>query len=245
MSRQGVPEFITFLGSLPAATQVGRAMVRGPLASFRPRAFALWRRTGEELVLIAVDGLADDEVRRVCVLPLGLETVLTAATRQARVVVARAEDFQAENRAAFLDEQMWARMMGRTRAAALVNVPVVSGGGVVGAFGFISDLPWPGDELAHAVLDTLRGGLALWLVHPRGGALAPMVSGGPPDSIVLSGRQVAILARVESGESNVVIAGQLGYSQSTVKQDIQRAMRTLRVSDRKSAVEVARSLGLL
>lgn len=245
MSLQGVPEFITFLASLPAATQVGRALVRGALAPYRPTAFALWRRTGDDLVLIAVDGLNDDEVRRVCVLPISLETVLTAATRQAQVVVARAEDFQAENRAAFLDEQMWARMMERTRAAALVNVPVVSGGHVVGAFGFISDLPWPGDEHAHAVLDALRGALALWLVHPRGGVLAPMASGGPPDSIVLSGRQVAILMLVESGASNSVIGRQLGYSQSTVKQDIQRAMRTLRVSDRKSVVKVARSLDLL
>jgi len=60
----------------------------------------------------------------------------------------------------------------------------------------------------------------------------------------LDGRQLEILRLVEQGRSNASIAFTLGYSESTVKQDLQRAMKVLRTKDRLDAAIQARSLGM-
>jgi DNA-binding NarL/FixJ family response regulator len=58
-------------------------------------------------------------------------------------------------------------------------------------------------------------------------------------------RQKQILRLVEVGKSNTGIALALGYSVSTIKQELQRVMRAMGVSDRTEAAARARSLGLL
>ena len=51
--------------------------------------------------------------------------------------------------------------------------------------------------------------------------------------------------RVALGERNREIASALGLSDSTVKQEVQKVMRTMRTSDRLIAAERARTLGLM
>jgi len=54
-----------------------------------------------------------------------------------------------------------------------------------------------------------------------------------------------ILRLVELGKSNASIAMALGYSASTVKAEMQKALRALKVNDRVAAAKRARDLGLL
>jgi DNA-binding CsgD family transcriptional regulator len=61
----------------------------------------------------------------------------------------------------------------------------------------------------------------------------------------LTQRQVGILQLVGQGRSTSAIAARLGFSESTIKQDLRRAMMTLRASDRQQAVTRARDLGLV
>jgi DNA-binding NarL/FixJ family response regulator len=53
------------------------------------------------------------------------------------------------------------------------------------------------------------------------------------------------MRRVSLGARNREVASALGLSDSTVKQEVQRVMRTMRTSDRLVAAERARTLGLM
>jgi DNA-binding NarL/FixJ family response regulator len=55
----------------------------------------------------------------------------------------------------------------------------------------------------------------------------------------LSDRQIAILRLVPLGLTNEAIAYRLGFSASTIKVDLSRAMETLRVNDRHRAAAAA------
>lgn len=61
----------------------------------------------------------------------------------------------------------------------------------------------------------------------------------------LSERQQEILHLVSEGKSTSYIAARLGFSESTIKQDVRRAMATLGVANRHQAVLRARELKLL
>ena len=61
----------------------------------------------------------------------------------------------------------------------------------------------------------------------------------------LTERQVAILQLVGDDRPTSSIANRLGFSESTIKQDLRRAMIALQVHDRHHAVTRARELGLI
>jgi len=61
----------------------------------------------------------------------------------------------------------------------------------------------------------------------------------------LTDRQIAILTLVDLAKSTSAIAVRLGFSESTIKADLRRAMHTLQVSDRRQAVARAIEIGLL
>jgi len=54
-----------------------------------------------------------------------------------------------------------------------------------------------------------------------------------------------ILAQVRDGRSNAAIGARLGYSESTVKQELHRITNRLRVRTRSDAVKWAEELNLL
>jgi DNA-binding NarL/FixJ family response regulator len=82
------------------------------------------------------------------------------------------------------------------------------------------------------------------MAHPDSG-FATGVARVPVCVPALTPRQCDILALVLCGWTNADIGARLGYSESTVKQEVQRAARILDAPDRMAAARRARGLGLL
>jgi len=61
----------------------------------------------------------------------------------------------------------------------------------------------------------------------------------------LTSRQISILECLELGDTNGAIARKFGYSESTIRQETMRIYRFFQVNDRRTAVEAAKSQGLL
>lgn len=125
-----------------------------------------------------------------------------------------------------------------------VAVPIWSAGHRVGAVALAQEAPrtWTGLDLA--LLDGVTSALALWLAGSTkdDSAATQPVSGPLTPSTPLTHRQLAIIALVAEGRSNKAIAYTLGYSESTIKADLRRAMQSLGASTRAEAVVRTRDL---
>jgi DNA-binding CsgD family transcriptional regulator len=100
--------------------------------------------------------------------------------------------------------------------------------------------------MGEAYLCGLCAVVGIWTTHPLRGVQTPEIWRPVGSSVIaLSDRQQVILRLVEMGKSNASIALSLGYSSSTVKAEIQKALRALKVNDRVAAAKRARDLGLL
>ena len=103
------------------------------------------------------------------------------------------------------------------------------------------------NNIDHAVYAGIGSLLGMWMTHKdHVRLLRPMDFEFVDDlPIQLTERQISILSLIADGRSVSSITQVLGYSPSTIRQEIQRAMKILRVTDRADAVLKARDLGLL
>jgi DNA-binding NarL/FixJ family response regulator len=86
----------------------------------------------------------------------------------------------------------------------------------------------------------------MWATHPRSAALDSPAPIGPREwSLAFTPRQKQVLRLAGEGLSNTEIAQRLMVSTSSVKQDLQQAMRALRTHSRQGAYDRAKGLGLL
>ena len=241
-----LPQFLRFLSSLPRPDDVARALHLGPLATFQTGAVSMVRITGESLELVGTHGYEQAEVDRYSVVPLSVPTPFSRSVQQGEVLIDELEDVLTTFESLQMDEELWSGFIERFGPGQVINSPIIVQGTVIGAFGGLTSAKRAWSSLDFALLDGLAAALGLWMTHPD----SPVP---PPDrfaqqfegSLHITDRQLAILHLVESGRSNTAIAMTLGYSVSTVKQELQRVMRGLRVSDRLQAAARARSLGLL
>jgi DNA-binding NarL/FixJ family response regulator len=102
----------------------------------------------------------------------------------------------------------------------------------------------------HQNLIELQGAcnaLTLWLHGSRSTWPSTGIPPGLAEAAALAftDRQRMILICVADGKTNAEIAEELGCSRSTVKQELQRTMHSLGVSDRAQAAVRARQLGLI
>jgi DNA-binding CsgD family transcriptional regulator len=145
-----------------------------------------------------------------------------------------------------VDEALWQGFMDRFGIGQVISAPIVLQGTVIGAFGGITRSKRQWTSLDFAALDGISSALGLWMTHPD--SPSPRTdrlqrSGG--GVLHLTKRQEQILRLVEEGKSNSSIARALGFSSSTIKQEVQRVMRSTGTTDRLDAAARARSLGLL
>ena len=105
-----------------------------------------------------------------------------------------------------------------------------------GARGFVH-AGMPPEQLARAIEVASRGET----VVPRG-LLDLLIASEAPAALLdgLTARQREILGLVSEGLSNAQIAGRLFLSESTVKQHLSAAYKTLRVKNRAQAARVFR-----
>jgi len=87
--------------------------------------------------------------------------------------------------------------------------------------------------------------LELRVAMSEGGSARRIVAGAPASNVDFSERQQRILERIQEGKTNKSIARDLGFSESTIRQETLRLYRSLGVNSRTDAVIAARAKGLL
>jgi DNA-binding CsgD family transcriptional regulator len=239
--------FLRYLGTFPDPDGVARAMAKGPLGCFDALAANLMIAGDEDLVAISSHGFSLDGAERYRGISLRADLPICISVRENRTIVTGTGTLLDDFQALALDRDLWEGLRDRIGSGEVVSVPIASQGAVVGAYGFIapSREAWTVDD--YALLDGIGAALGIWLTNPAsrlggsGGAAGHVLT----EQLHLGERQVQILRMVERGKSNAAIAATLGYSESTVKQELQRVLRTLRIDDRHAAVARAREIGLL
>lgn len=96
--------------------------------------------------------------------------------------------------------------------------------------------------LRKELVETIR------TVHAGGRRIPPRVAAGVAEHVTsraLSGREIDILDRVAKGNSNKIIASQLGISEGTVKTHLKSILSKLDANDRTHAVTIALKRGFI
>jgi DNA-binding CsgD family transcriptional regulator len=241
----GIPQFVRYLSAFPPASRVVEAALRGPLSHVGGRTLFLWQvRDGDILTAVGAYGHTAEEIGRYAQVPLSLDGLSARAVHSHATVVKdlSSADLSLLSR---LDDAMLQGLISRTGARYGVNVPVIHAGDVVGAYGVSVDQTWDATAIAPLILDAVASALATWMTHPRSEVSRVEITGPHDWSLAFTARQKEALRLVDAGMSTPSIATTLGVSESSVKADLQQAMRALRTSERREAARRARSLGLL
>ena len=255
----GLPVFLSYLGNFPDAQSVVEALLLGPLQRFPARGSAMWVLDGSVLRVVASQGHAPEEVMRWATIDLNVPAPAAACARTNAIQVVTRE-YLLEGWAEAMQlpegsESVDAVLFGLDRSidggggggGDIVSVPLTVNGAAIGVLGFMVNehVDWQPIDLAE--LRALSSALGLWLDSPSTPRPTPWAPGPNPTyiSMALTGRQKAILRLVEEGRSNAFIATKLGYSTSTIKQELQRITLALDVTSRTDAVRRAKAIGLL
>lgn len=245
-SLSGLPQFIRFVSTYPDGADLLRNLKAGILGQRGMSAAFLWTLTNDDhLVSLGSVGWNRDMTERYAVLPMELDA---PAVRSARTGVPQISAAQAFGRTylAAVDNSFLTTQFARVGAVSTIDTPISYAEQVVGVLGFATSTPWVDDDDSRALLKSIGLLLGLWMTHPTRGARATSPSLGRREwSLAFTPRQRQILRMAGEGMSNSDIARELLVSTSSVKQDLQQAMRALRSHDRATAFQRAVQLGLL
>jgi DNA-binding CsgD family transcriptional regulator len=242
----GLPQFLRFLGTLPAPDPVARALHLGPMSALDTGAVSLTRVVDDALELHGTHGYTDGEVDGYWRVPLSVPTPFSRCVHEAEVLIDDIETITTRFEVLQMDEDLWQGFIDRFGVGQVISAPIVLQGTVIGAFGGITRSKRTWSSLDFALLDGISAALGLWMTHPEAPSpRSDRLDRGESGLLYVTERQQQILRLVEAGKSNTSIAMALGYSVSTIKQELQRIMRGMNVSDRLEAAQRARSLGLL
>lgn len=242
----GLPQFLRFLATLPAPDDLARALLLGPMARFDTGAVSLTQVEGEVLELHGTCGYTQGEVDGYWRVPLSVPTPFSRCVREAEVLIDDIEEVTTRFEALRVDEPLWDGFMQRFGVGQVISAPIILQGTVIGAFGGITRSKREWSSLDFAILDGISSALGLWMTHPDSPSpRSDRLAHRDTSVLHLTHRQQEILRLVEVGKSNTSIAMGLGYSASTIKQELQRIMRSMGVSTRQEAAARARAAGLL
>jgi DNA-binding CsgD family transcriptional regulator len=244
----GLPPFLHFLGSFPEPASVARALVTGPLAPLDARTcIIMLAHEDVELRCISTHGFIDAVDDRYRTISLRLDMSIVIAYREGRTIATGLQGFSETHAALSLDKPVWDELLAVLGPGTVIDAPIVSEGTPLGSVGLVCAERGEWDATDFALVDGVCSALGLWITHPRSRVelkLRAWETHGD-ERLDLTERQRRILQMVELGKSNAAIAATLGYSESTVKQEVLRVMRVLRATDRHDAVRRARDIGLL
>lgn len=225
---------------------MARSLLYGPMASFDTGAVSITRIVGDALELHGTHGYTPGEVDGYWRVPLSIPTPFNRCILEAQILIDDVDTVTTHFEALKADEGLWQGFMDRFGIGNVFSVPIFLQGTVIGAFGGItrSKREWSSQDFS--LLSGVASALGLWLTHPKTpGPTTDRLADRDAGLLHLTDRQREILTLVGRGKSNTSVAVALGYSVSTIKQELQRVMRSMGVSDRLEAVERAQSLGLL
>ena len=233
--------FLRTLGEAPHPDEVARALVDLLNAPYGVVSVAIMPIHGPRMIVFGVHGYPEMEIAPMRTLPLDGDYPLVRAMREGEALIDPNETVAERYTAARRAEGSWASTLERLPDGTTISVPISGGGAWLGGCAVLSDGQREWEPLDIALLEAIGQALGMWLTHPDSG-LPPIADGAPPE---LTSRQAAILALVAEDRSNSEIAHLLGFSESTVKQELQRTLRSLDVPGRREAAERAASLGLI
>ena len=218
------------------------AIAEGPLADLGPVSTRIFWRQQSTLHLLGMRGYVSSPEAGYQSIALDTDIPLCQAVREGEVVVtvnvgvseAYAGDAGIRDR--------WIMLHDRFPAGSMICAPIDSRGVMIGGLALITDRYEPPSAWQFARTQCVCSGLALWMAHPDTGI--PW-SESSRVAVELSERQRQILRLAAAGNSTTAIARTMDYSSSTIKQEMQRIMRSLGVGTRDDAVAEARRQGLL
>lgn len=243
----GLPQFLRFLTTDPEPDELVAALRSGVGASLGARTATVWLLVDGDLVMVAQDGHTRDEADRYSVLPGTLDLLMWRAMRSGSPLITDESDAVMSNFSS-VDEETWSRTLARVETVSVVRAPLMHCGQPVGALGLLLDRRWAADQEAEGLLTVVSSLLALWITSPDSGAKEAAKAHRSRASafrLAFTERQKEVLRLVEQDATTPQIALALRQSESTVKQDIQQAMRALNTRNRAIAAARARELGLI
>lgn len=239
------PGFLQFLTTFPGPDAVARATSHGPLAQFGCKVVSLWVPSDtSELVSIGDFGVEGFNPERYARMSLAVHTALSESFITSSTIVLSLSEVIIQYPALSFDQEFWDTVLEINGDGDLGHVPIIVNGIPIGAFSFLCDRNNDWNPRSSAVLDGLAAALGLWMSNPASQIRGVPVN-GLHEGLSLSPRQIQILDLVQQGKSNTYISARLGFSQSTVKQELQRVMKRLRVNNRDAAVTRANELQLI
>lgn len=236
-----VADFLRRLADAPPPGRVADTMVECFHDSLGARAAAILPARPPLLVAFALSGYDPEQVADFESLPLDGDYPGTRAYHEAEVVIDTMADLPSQYAAMAEPAARGRRMIRRFPDGTSVAAPIVGGGRTIGAYTFVCEGERDWSTLDLAALSTIGHALGMWLTHPDSGLPDESSAGSP----ILTPRQVEILGRLASGLTNAAIAADLHCSESTVKAEIGRILRSLDVDTREAAAERARAAGLI
>lgn len=240
--------YLAYLTTFPAPDDACIALMRGPLAPLGARVGSVWARyDDDELRVIGSYQSSQGTIQRYGSIPLDLDLPIARCVVNGEMLIHKLDTITQTFPALALDTAIWEDLALVAKNGSLVSQPVFAAGIPVGAVGFISTQTRGFIESFAPMLSSLSSAVALWLTHPQTQQSVNTLglNRESTDSLRLTARQQRILLLISDGKSNAAIAHLLGYSLSTVKQELQRTLSVLRVDNRQAAVVRARELGLL
>ena len=237
--------FLQFLTAFPDPNQVAQAIVKGPLAQFGCQSLTIWIESNfEELICVGFYGLENYAFERYSRLSLHVEAPITESFISSSPVILPVSTVLQAYPHLTVDSDFWEDVTTKNGNGDVGQMPIIANGVPIGAFAFLCDRLNEWDQRGLSVLNGLAASLGLWISNPQSAVLSD-VPANNHEGLALTPRQVDILLLVREGRSNAAIAARLGFSQSTVKQEIQRVMKRLNSHRRIDAVHKAEALQLL
>ena len=233
--------FLRTLAAAPHPDEVAAAFVRCFADSLGTRTVAIVAARPPLLVVYALAGYEPQEVDGFSSMHLADDYPSTRAVREGEVIVEPIGDLLTSYTGAGRPSSRSRHLVQRIPEGWSVSAPLISAGGVTGALTMVCAGARPWTTWDSAAVSAAGAALGMWLSHPDSG----LPSTDPRDRPVLTPRQRRILSLAALGRTTSAIGMSLGYSESTVKQELQRTMRVLGVDSRGAAVERARTLDLL
>ena len=243
--------FMRLVTTRPDPSSLAHALGRGPLAIYKAFTSTIYAADAaeEHLELLGLwgFGFAASPYSR---LPLDLDFPLTRAYLTGQTIfvagasVERDYPLMGAARDAVLRE---VRM--DSDGVTIVAMPLQYQGISIGACSWwcLHDRPWTWNDYTY--VDGVAATLSMWLQLRRyehsldaAGLGSTRLETRPR---LLTERQKAVLTLIRDGKSNAAIAASLGYSISTVKNDVQALFTVLGATRRKELVRKALDAGLL
>jgi len=240
----GLTQFLEFLNTFPSLKNVTASMARGPFAHMGARVCDLWIPVGTtEIMLLSNDGYeVNKEIyQRVS---LSFNAPLTESFVNSSIVTLPLVEVLQTYPSLEVDREYWNDLIDTYGNGDLIHVPIFSDGKPLGVFTILCNKLNAWTPEVYSRLSGVAAAIALWMTHPRSGVM-DIDAGNQSDGLWLTPRQAQILTQVRDGRSTGAISANLGYSQSTVKQELHRITKRLRVNSRLDAVKKAEILNLL